>query len=178
MRVLVPAWAAMSARESSAAWLIASIVLTTLVAGVLLFLILPAQHSALPPAAPSPRIPARLAMYTGLFNLLWATVTILMITAPAPPRARDRRGRTHPHPMAAAAALDPPLDPSARLHVTEAEPPSRWVARPRHSCRGRSQSQCSQCSPAPPAREPYLLRWPHEPLHSRSSQRVTNLGLP
>jgi len=64
------------------AWLIASIILTALAAAVLLFLILPTQRSAVPPAAPSPRTPARLAMYTGLFNLLWATVTVLMIIRP------------------------------------------------------------------------------------------------
>lgn len=29
-----------------------------------------------------PRDTARLAMFTGLFNLLWATVTILMIVRP------------------------------------------------------------------------------------------------
>jgi hypothetical protein len=28
------------------------------------------------------RVTARLAMFTGLFNLLWATVTILMIVRP------------------------------------------------------------------------------------------------
>ncbi len=64
------------------AWLITSIVLTAGAAAVLLFLILPAQDAALPPAVPSPRAPARLAMYTGVFNLLWATVTVLMIVRP------------------------------------------------------------------------------------------------
>ncbi|MEU2357193.1 hypothetical protein ABZ599_30175 [Streptomyces misionensis] len=69
------------------AWLIASIVLTAAAAAVLALLVLPAQSGvldALEDGAPGPalRAPARLAMLTGLFNLLWATVTILMIVRP------------------------------------------------------------------------------------------------
>jgi hypothetical protein len=76
-------------------WLIASIVLTTAAAGILALLILPAQDSALDAApAPAPgsgtavdvgtglREAGRLAMLTGIFNLLWATVTVLMIVRP------------------------------------------------------------------------------------------------
>lgn len=62
------------------AWVIVSIVLTAVAAGVLGFLILPRQHSIL--AAPPGPSPARLAMYTGMFNLLWAAVTVLMIVRP------------------------------------------------------------------------------------------------
>ncbi|MFJ9036884.1 hypothetical protein ACIRF8_09900 [Streptomyces sp. NPDC102406] len=70
-------------------WLILSILLTATAAGVLALLILPAQDRALTaaagPVAPSPAPsppPGRLAMLTGVFNLLWATVTVLMIIRP------------------------------------------------------------------------------------------------
>ncbi|WP_407840441.1 hypothetical protein ACE1OC_35530 [Streptomyces sp. DSM 116496] len=76
-------------------WLIASIVLTTAAAAVLALLILPGQDAALialpeperepvPEQGPAPaaRSAARLAMLTGVFNLLWATVTVLMIIRP------------------------------------------------------------------------------------------------
>ncbi|GHJ37471.1 DUF2269 family protein [Streptomyces sp. TS71-3] len=71
----------------SSPWLITSIILTFAAAAVLILLILPAQEdalsSALEPGADSP-LPSigRLAMTTGVFNLLWATVTILMIIRP------------------------------------------------------------------------------------------------
>ncbi|MEU6387767.1 hypothetical protein [Streptomyces sp. NPDC046939] len=69
------------------AWLIVSIVLTAVAAGVLALLILPAQEAALdvvgqPETPPLPRGAARLAALTGVFNLLWATVTVLMIVRP------------------------------------------------------------------------------------------------
>jgi len=60
-------------------WLIASIALTVAAAAVLGLLVLPQQRHAL---ATGPHPPARLAMYTGVFNLLWATVTVLMIVRP------------------------------------------------------------------------------------------------
>ncbi|MFF1408675.1 hypothetical protein ACFVX6_02575 [Streptomyces sp. NPDC058289] len=92
-------------------WLIVSIVLTTAAAAVLALLILPGQDAALialqeqeqeqeqepePERGPGPvpgpgpgpgsghaaRSAARLAMLTGVFNLLWATVTVLMIIRP------------------------------------------------------------------------------------------------
>ncbi|GGL82175.1 membrane protein [Streptomyces fumigatiscleroticus] len=66
-------------------WLTVSILLTGAAAGVLALLILPAQDAALAAAgAPgsAPPAPARLAMLTGAFNLLWATVTVLMIVRP------------------------------------------------------------------------------------------------
>ncbi|MEV8591391.1 DUF2269 family protein [Streptomyces sp. NPDC052012] len=72
-------------------WLIVSILLTAAAAGVLALLILPAQDRALaeagtsgaPSSSPSaPLSPGRLAMLTGIFNLLWATVTVLMIVRP------------------------------------------------------------------------------------------------
>ncbi|MEW1904475.1 hypothetical protein [Streptomyces sp. NPDC086147] len=71
------------------AWLIISILLTALAACVLALLILPGQDRALAeltglPAAPVPNSPrpVRFAMLTGVFNLLWATVTVLMIIRP------------------------------------------------------------------------------------------------
>lgn len=71
-------------------WLIVSIVLTAMAAGVLALLILPAQDRALAvtggsdaPLLSVPTLtPGRLAMFTGIFNLLWATVTVLMIIRP------------------------------------------------------------------------------------------------
>jgi hypothetical protein len=81
------------------AWLITSIVLTVAAAGVLALLVLPGQERVLGsmsiPArnsgstdtgpsntGPDEVGPARLAMYTGMFNLLWAVVTVLMIVRP------------------------------------------------------------------------------------------------
>ncbi|MGV9339805.1 hypothetical protein [Streptomyces sp. NPDC003688] len=70
------------------AWVIVSIVLTVAAAGVLVLLILPAQEDALgeetgaTPLSSTPLAPGRLAMFTGIFNLLWATVTVLMIIRP------------------------------------------------------------------------------------------------
>ncbi|MFF8730269.1 hypothetical protein ACF073_27880 [Streptomyces sp. NPDC015171] len=63
------------------AWLIVSIALTALAALVLAALVLPAQTAFVEGAA-EPRLAARLAMSTGLFNLLWAAVTVLMIVRP------------------------------------------------------------------------------------------------
>ncbi|MFJ4715912.1 DUF2269 family protein [Streptomyces sp. NPDC088785] len=73
------------------AWLIVSIALTAAAAAVLIVGILPGQEVALAAAEePGPGTDAdargaaagRLAMVTGVFNLLWATVTILMIVRP------------------------------------------------------------------------------------------------
>ncbi|WP_405715461.1 hypothetical protein OG264_37565 [Streptomyces xanthophaeus] len=79
-------------------WLITSVVLTAAAAAVLGLLILPAQDEALaasqapgpgprpgPGSGPGPAsrtTAARLAVLTGVFNLLWATVTVLMIVRP------------------------------------------------------------------------------------------------
>lgn len=74
------------------AWLIVSILLTAAAAAVLVLLILPAQGRALATVSPQGagvggepsvhRVAGRLAMLTGVFNLLWATVTVLMIIRP------------------------------------------------------------------------------------------------
>jgi hypothetical protein len=59
------------------AWLIVSIVLTAAAAGVLVLLVLPRQAAVLTGSTDR-----QLAMYTGIFNLLWAVVTVLMILRP------------------------------------------------------------------------------------------------
>jgi hypothetical protein len=76
------------------AWLITAITLTSIAAAVLALLILPAQDLVLtaltqpiasepgPAPLPGPKAAAQLAMLTGIFNLLWATVTVLMIIRP------------------------------------------------------------------------------------------------
>ena len=72
-------------------WVLASIGLTALAAFVLGFVILPAQDRILVTLSPSEsstkhefdaKTVTRLAMYTGMFNLLWASVTVLMILRP------------------------------------------------------------------------------------------------
>ncbi|QTD98782.1 hypothetical protein [Streptomyces cyanogenus] len=63
------------------AWLIVSIALTALAALVLVALVLPTQTAFLEGGA-GPERAVRLAMFTGLFNLLWAAVTVLMIVRP------------------------------------------------------------------------------------------------
>ncbi len=73
-------------------WLIVSIVLTVIAAGLLALAVLPHQDRILAELTPAPdqptpaghahRVTARLAMQTGMFNLLWVTVTVLMIVRP------------------------------------------------------------------------------------------------
>ncbi|UFR04258.1 hypothetical protein KBP30_25165 [Streptomyces sp. Go40/10] len=80
--VVVPVFGFATAGEMGvlgSPWLIMSIALTALAALVLVALVLPAQ-TALLEGKPAPT--ARLAMVTGLFNLLWAAVTVLMIVRP------------------------------------------------------------------------------------------------
>ncbi|MFJ4519459.1 hypothetical protein ACIP4Y_00640 [Streptomyces sp. NPDC088810] len=82
--VVVPVFGFATASEMGvlgSAWLIVSIALTALAALVLVALVLPAQTALLEGGA-GPERTARLAMVTGLFNLLWATVTVLMIVRP------------------------------------------------------------------------------------------------
>ncbi|MFE2353855.1 hypothetical protein [Streptomyces parvulus] len=68
------------------AWLITSITLTAVAAGLLVAFVLPRQEELLEELAgrrPVERAhTARLAMFTGVFNLLWATVTVLMVVRP------------------------------------------------------------------------------------------------
>ncbi|MGM1062698.1 hypothetical protein [Saccharothrix sp. Mg75] len=69
------------------AWLITSIALTAVAAGVLVLAVLPRQQAVLEgvghdPVTVGASWPGRLAMQTGVFNLLWAAVTVLMIVRP------------------------------------------------------------------------------------------------
>ncbi|MFF9861769.1 hypothetical protein [Streptomyces tendae] len=68
------------------AWLITSVTLTAVAAGLLAAFVLPRQEEVLEQLADGRPVErartVRLAMFTGLFNLLWATVTILMIVRP------------------------------------------------------------------------------------------------
>ncbi|MER5550940.1 DUF2269 family protein [Streptomyces sp. NPDC002793] len=73
------------------AWLIASLVLTLIAAAVLGLAILPGQRRLLadeddgegPPTLDAARpMAARLTMLTGIFNLVWAVVVVLMIVRP------------------------------------------------------------------------------------------------
>ncbi|MFJ8297606.1 hypothetical protein ACIQ9R_17225 [Streptomyces sp. NPDC094447] len=78
------------------AWLLASVALTAAAAALLLLVILPGQQRLLPPPAAAVAVAvagdgaaesrragaARLAMVTGVFNLLWAAVVVLMIVRP------------------------------------------------------------------------------------------------
>ncbi|MDG4766875.1 hypothetical protein O7632_22645 [Solwaraspora sp. WMMD406] len=83
------------------AWLLVSITLTAIAAALLVLRVLPRQAALLAGiddtgTAPDPTAvatatttastptaaPGRLAAYTGVFNLLWATVTVLMIVRP------------------------------------------------------------------------------------------------
>lgn len=87
---------AMSMGVLDDAWLIVSMLLTALAAMVLLALVLPRQEEILEgvgaasesgsavaaKATVNAGTTARLAMFTGVFNLLWATVTVLMIVRP------------------------------------------------------------------------------------------------
>ncbi|WP_067970495.1 DUF2269 family protein [Nocardiopsis trehalosi] len=68
-------------------WLLVSIALTAVAAGLLALAVLPRQDALLGRidggGAPVERAEtARLAMLTGVFNLLWAVVTVLMIVRP------------------------------------------------------------------------------------------------
>lgn len=82
--IVVPAFGLATAQSLGVLgdpWLIISITLTAIAAAVLVLLVLPGQERVLT-TAPDSGTPGRLAMHAGLFNLLWATVTILMITRP------------------------------------------------------------------------------------------------
>jgi hypothetical protein len=75
---------------STQPWVLVSVLLTLVAAAVLAGVVLPAQRSLLRAAVSAPRPPAggnratigRLAATTGVFNLLWVVVTVLMIVRP------------------------------------------------------------------------------------------------
>ncbi|KAB8183177.1 hypothetical protein [Microbispora catharanthi] len=71
------------------AWVIASILLTAAAAAILALAVLPRQDAVVARLTAGDSTPAdagegvaRLAMPTGVFNLLWAAVTVLMIVRP------------------------------------------------------------------------------------------------
>jgi hypothetical protein len=61
------------------AWVLISIGLTAVAAAVLALIVLPAQRRALGGNADATKV---LGMSTGIFNLLWVAVTVLMIVRP------------------------------------------------------------------------------------------------
>jgi len=67
-------------------WLITSMALTAAAAGVLVAFVLPRQEELLEELDAGRSVEragtVQLAMLTGVFNLLWATVTVLMIIRP------------------------------------------------------------------------------------------------
>ncbi|NUP15244.1 MAG: DUF2269 family protein [Streptomyces sp.] len=67
-------------------WLITSIALTAAAAGILVAFVLPRQEELLDQLDAQRTVErsatVQLAMFTGIFNLLWATVTVLMIVRP------------------------------------------------------------------------------------------------
>ncbi|MET7682538.1 hypothetical protein [Streptomyces sp. NPDC005423] len=67
-------------------WLITSIALTAAAAGLLIAFVLPRQDELVEQVAAGRPVEraatVQLAMFTGLFNLLWATVTVLMVIRP------------------------------------------------------------------------------------------------
>lgn len=74
-------------RVLGSAWLITAIALTAVAAAVLALWILPAQQAALGglgalEESSVAKTAARLGAATGVFNLLWASVTVLMIVRP------------------------------------------------------------------------------------------------
>ena len=68
------------------AWLTTSMALTAAAAGVLAAFVLPRQGELIEEltgrGGVERRSTVQLAMFTGVFNLLWATVTVLMIVRP------------------------------------------------------------------------------------------------
>jgi hypothetical protein len=68
---------AISMGKLTQAWVLVSIALTAVAAVVLVASILPDQRAAL-----GGTVVTRLAMTTGIFNLLWVVVTVLMIVRP------------------------------------------------------------------------------------------------
>ncbi|MFF0494252.1 hypothetical protein ACFYTQ_34980 [Nocardia sp. NPDC004068] len=67
-------------------WVLVSLALTALAAALLALLILPRQRAVLALAGENRSVPAssaaRLGMLVGIFNTLWAVVTVLMIVRP------------------------------------------------------------------------------------------------
>ncbi|MFG1791278.1 hypothetical protein [Nocardia sp. NPDC049149] len=84
--ILVPIFGALTALSLGVltdTWLIVSIGLTAAAAAVLVLLILPGQQKILADlTGTTPTLIRRLGMDTGIFNILWVAVTVLMIVRP------------------------------------------------------------------------------------------------
>ncbi|SCL45105.1 hypothetical protein GA0070606_0605 [Micromonospora citrea] len=89
--VIVPAFGLATGAQLGVltdAWLITSIALTAIAAALLAFVILPGQQRLLASAQATAvesgtrAAASRLAMTTGIFNVLWAVVVVLMIVRP------------------------------------------------------------------------------------------------
>lgn len=84
--ILVPIFGALTALSLGVltdTWLVIAIGLTAAAAGVLTLLVLPGQHKILADLpGTTPTLIRRLGMDTGIFNLLWVVVTVLMIVRP------------------------------------------------------------------------------------------------
>lgn len=63
-------------------WLLIAIALTAVAAIVLSGVVLPGQRELMAAAVPDRATVARLGLATGIFNLLWAVVVVLMIVRP------------------------------------------------------------------------------------------------
>ncbi|MGW7535362.1 hypothetical protein [Amycolatopsis sp. NPDC054798] len=64
------------------AWLVVSMTLTVAAAGVLIAFIVPGQRRVIDALGSDRPVAVRLGMTTGIFNLLWAVVVVLMIYRP------------------------------------------------------------------------------------------------
>jgi hypothetical protein len=87
--VAVPAFGAATGAQLGVltdAWLIVSVILTAIAAGILAVAILPGQRRLLDlggdAATERQPLAMRLTAFTGVFNLLWAIVVVLMIVRP------------------------------------------------------------------------------------------------
>ena len=62
-------------------WVVTAMVLTAVAGGLLALRIAPGQRAALDAPGDTARL-RRLSMLTGVFNLLWAAVVVLMVVRP------------------------------------------------------------------------------------------------
>lgn len=75
---------AIERHEFNQTWLIVSIALTAVAAAVLVLGVLPAQRRVLSGATEKSTV-SRIAMLTGLFNLAWVIIAVLMVLQPGAP---------------------------------------------------------------------------------------------
>jgi hypothetical protein len=101
--------------------LVASITLTTVAAGILIAFVLPGQDELLgrltEQQVAERAETVRLAMFTGVFNVLWPTVTVLVIVRPASTTGA-RPGRETPLPFASRPPANSLPGVFGRIHST------------------------------------------------------------